>query len=440
MISLHIGIDDMDSPYGMCTTFIATKIYRALTSAGIAKPLDFPYLVRLNPNIPFKTRGNGAVSLHFALRRSLIGKVVRLVSEYIKRYAETHGKTEPAALIIAGLLNPIRRIYRKALYDVVPLEYVKEIIENSEKIPLYIIGGGRGLVGAAAAIGAYPLKEYTYELLIYRDPLMRRKRPYDRDIVLEIDRQTRPQTFANIDYERKRPLIYPHGPDPVIAGIRSFKLETLEEIARKLARIWEIDCWEIFKTNQGFGVHLRNYASIEKIRPYQSVCLLGRVATRPRIIRGGHLFFRIEFKGYSILCAVFKETGLLNRVARLLRVGDLVEIYGGVSPPSKSQEITVNVEMIRVVKPRRVFTVEKERCPRCGGAFTSVGKNKGYKCKKCGFRTPKIRYRRKTVPPLLEPGLYMQSPRAYRHLSLAKRYLDYCGALPEALRPLLPRV
>ena len=438
MISLHIGIDDTDSPDGMCTTFIGAKIYHALIERGIGRPLDLPYLVRLNPNIPFKTRGNGAVSLHFTLDKGSVEEVVRLVSEHIERYAETHGKTEPAAIVVTNLLDSMKRVYRKALHDVVPLKYVEEVIESAGKTPLYIIGGGRGLVGAVAAVGAYPLEEYTYELLLYRDPSRRKKRPYDEDIVLEIDRQTRPQTFANMDYERRRPLIYPHGPDPVIAGIRSFKLEILKKLARRLARTWEVDCWEIFKTNQGLGVHLRNYVSIGKVRPYQSICLLGRVATRPRVIRGGHLFFHIEYEGHSILCAVFKETGFLNRVARLLRVGDLVEIYGGVSPPSKSQEITVNVEMIRVVKPRRALVVERERCPRCGGTFTSMGRGKGYKCKKCGFRTPKIRYTRKTIPPLLEPGLYMQSPRAYRHLSLAKRYLDYCGALPEALRPLLP--
>jgi len=27
--------------------------------------MDYPYLVRLNPNIPWKTRGNGAVCIHF---------------------------------------------------------------------------------------------------------------------------------------------------------------------------------------------------------------------------------------------------------------------------------------------------------------------------------------------------------------------------------------
>ena len=59
---LHIGIDDTDSPTGMCTTFLSYKIVKFLERQGI-QFLDFPSLIRFNPNIPWKTRGNGAVRL-----------------------------------------------------------------------------------------------------------------------------------------------------------------------------------------------------------------------------------------------------------------------------------------------------------------------------------------------------------------------------------------
>ena len=59
---LHVGFDDTDSPKGMCTTFLAYKIVSSLYRT--AEFLDFPRLIRFNPNIPWKTRGNGAVSLH----------------------------------------------------------------------------------------------------------------------------------------------------------------------------------------------------------------------------------------------------------------------------------------------------------------------------------------------------------------------------------------
>ncbi|MCY0883717.1 MAG: tRNA(Ile2) 2-agmatinylcytidine synthetase TiaS, partial [Acidianus infernus] len=57
-----IGIDDHDSPNRGCTTHFATNLIKILYKNGI-KLLDFPYLIRLNPNIPWKTRGNAAIKL-----------------------------------------------------------------------------------------------------------------------------------------------------------------------------------------------------------------------------------------------------------------------------------------------------------------------------------------------------------------------------------------
>jgi len=56
----HIGIDDTDSPKGMSTTFLTYKIVKFLEKQGMQLK-DFPSLIRFNPNIPWKTRGNGAV-------------------------------------------------------------------------------------------------------------------------------------------------------------------------------------------------------------------------------------------------------------------------------------------------------------------------------------------------------------------------------------------
>src|SRR2546427_7994220 len=58
---LWIGVDDTDSLSGMCTTFLATEIVRDLTQD--LDLIGYPRLVRLNPNIPWKTRGNGAVCI-----------------------------------------------------------------------------------------------------------------------------------------------------------------------------------------------------------------------------------------------------------------------------------------------------------------------------------------------------------------------------------------
>mgnify|MGYP001498087061 FL=1 len=59
---LHIGIDDTDSIKGGCTTWLATEIIAELSEFDLIGP---PRLVRLNPNVPWKTRGNAAVALTF---------------------------------------------------------------------------------------------------------------------------------------------------------------------------------------------------------------------------------------------------------------------------------------------------------------------------------------------------------------------------------------
>ena len=60
---MWIGIDDTDSLKGGCTTYVATEIIAEM-------PYDlikFPRLVRLNPNIPWKTRGNGDITLYIGI-------------------------------------------------------------------------------------------------------------------------------------------------------------------------------------------------------------------------------------------------------------------------------------------------------------------------------------------------------------------------------------
>ena len=68
---LHIGIDDTDSPDGMCTTFLASQIINKFEDNGI-EIIDYPRLIRLNPFARFKTRGNGAVGLKIFIKRLLI--------------------------------------------------------------------------------------------------------------------------------------------------------------------------------------------------------------------------------------------------------------------------------------------------------------------------------------------------------------------------------
>ena len=45
---LYVGIDDTDSPEGMCTTYITFVIINKLKSFGL-NIIGYPKLIRLNP-------------------------------------------------------------------------------------------------------------------------------------------------------------------------------------------------------------------------------------------------------------------------------------------------------------------------------------------------------------------------------------------------------
>ena len=66
-MSYLLGIDDTDSRFGHCTTHLGYLIVCELARIGCTFS-TYPRLVRLNPNISFKTRGNAAVCIEFEAR------------------------------------------------------------------------------------------------------------------------------------------------------------------------------------------------------------------------------------------------------------------------------------------------------------------------------------------------------------------------------------
>ncbi len=56
-----IGIDDTDSPRGMCTTYLGTILKKTLEQE-LDESVELR-LIRLNPTIEFKTRGNASICI-----------------------------------------------------------------------------------------------------------------------------------------------------------------------------------------------------------------------------------------------------------------------------------------------------------------------------------------------------------------------------------------
>ena len=78
MVKLQIGFDDTDSPEGGCTTHIAALLAEKLSLMGVVF-MDYPNLIRLNPNVPWKTRGNGALCLRISCQEDSVNRIKETV-------------------------------------------------------------------------------------------------------------------------------------------------------------------------------------------------------------------------------------------------------------------------------------------------------------------------------------------------------------------------
>ncbi len=415
---LRVGIDDVDSPLGGCTTYVAAVLASMLDGYRQIEFVDYPMLVRLNPNVPFKTRGNGAVCLRLNVSPETLPEVKSLVVDTVRRLsALKHGKTDPAVVFaVEPVPELLKQLYFKALSSVVALSYAFRVAKEAG-VEVKTFKRGRGLIGALAAVGAV-FEDFTYELLAYRRAeYWGRRRLIDSESVIRFDRLFRPRVFGNVDYSTGRILIAPHGPDPVLYGVRGDDVEALKAALRIIMVGEPIDRWVIFKTNQGTDSHLMVRKSIGELRPYDSVVVQGFVEGDVEVLHGGDVRFRI-FDDTGILdCLVYRETGALNRVVRLLREGDLVEVAGGLRPPSRRHGLTLNVERLRLIRLVPEKEVANPLCPRCGKRMKSMGRGKGFKCTRCGYRDPYAAKVRRFKARLVEPGIYLASARAHRHLT-----------------------
>ena len=410
---LWIGLDDTDSKKGGCTTYIGALLIRRLKRLGL-RLAGFPRLIRLNPNCPFKTRGNAAIALK--LRGEYSPKVEELVAEVIEEYAELGEEgTEPAAVFLEGEPpEELKRFYWRAVWEIVPLEDAFKLAERIGAKSLYY-KDGRGVVGALAAIGADLKAGKTYELIAHR------RRDYwgtirhiDPRSVFEMDRATRPYTFDNVDYEAGEIRIAPHTPCPVLLGIRGVDPEVLRRAFRML-RIGEpVEMVTIFETNQGTDVHLRP-ARIAQLRDGMSAIVTGKVLEKPRFEVGGHVFFKLGDGTGELTCAAYEPTkGFRNMVAKLLP-GDEVTVYGAVK--LKPQGLTLNLEKIHVRRLVEAVVKRPPRCPRCGRRMESAGAGKGYRCRKCKVRLGPEAVEIIKLPREVATGFYEVPPSARRHLA-----------------------
>jgi tRNA(Ile2)-agmatinylcytidine synthase len=96
---VQIGMDDIDSPDGRCTTHFASIIVERLKEWTV-EWIDYPNLIRLNPNIPYRTRGNGAVALRFLIDQNGVDSIFPMVERLIHDYVDgEYPNTNPGVVL-----------------------------------------------------------------------------------------------------------------------------------------------------------------------------------------------------------------------------------------------------------------------------------------------------------------------------------------------------
>lgn len=414
--TLHIGFDDTDSINGKCTTHLAYTIVDILIKKFKVNFIDFPLLIRLNPNIPIKTRGNGAVCLR--IKGKDHEKIKEEIVYIISRYSDLENGANPAVAFYETntISNDLISFCNSAM-DTVLSKQLAEKTANKNCIQYHIFGKGYGLVGALSAIGCCLNNDHTFETIAYRkEENTGTERKIEKNNIKRLSEHSFPNTFNNFDHRKNRVLIAPHGPDPVFCGIRGEDPISTLSFIKNLNIKEELDGYMIFRSNQGTNFHLMNEQKISNILPFTAGHINCQVITKPKIINGGHVIFHVKDNFNDILpVAVYKPTGL-TKIAAFLEIEDKIEIGYGVHFKSNNQK-TLNLEYLLVKELKEVFNYKNPICNKCGKTTKSEGKSKGFQCPFCKTKNKdniksKIKRNRN-----LTYGLYIPDPIAHRHLT-----------------------
>jgi tRNA(Ile2)-agmatinylcytidine synthase len=289
----------------------------------------------------------------------------------------------------------------------------KEFASKND-VESFYLGNGQGLVGAIGAIG-YSFDDHTFELISYRkESNFGKKREIYKESVKEMQNLTRSRTFNSFDEEKNRVLIAPHGPDPVLFGVRGEDVESVLKGASMVRAAEKFAGYMVFRSNQGTGAHLKNELDVSDLKPFSSGTITGKISKEPKIKLGGHVIFSITKNGQEVQCAVYKPTGITHIASKLIK-GDVVKVGGGIRKASKNHQRTLNVEFLQVLELEKNLKMVNPLCSTCKKRMKSKGKNQDFECIKCGSTS-----KHKTleeVPREIEKRLYVPILSAHRHLT-----------------------
>ncbi len=414
-----VGIDDTDSrELGMCTTYVAAEIAERLRQDG-AQAISRLLLVRLNPAVKYKTRGNAALAIHTDCDPE---RAYALARERLESLAETGDERTNPGLVVAAhdpddtAPDDVTRFARAAIRDHLAIADAETLIDRHDYRSWHA-GDGRGRIGAVAAIGAWDaLAEWTYEYISYREPdRWGTPREVDHESVFAAAEQGYPTVWDTVDHGEDETVCVPHTPGPILHGIRGDDADAVRAVADRIESE-PVTASQLFVTNQGTDVHLQD-GSLSTIEDGHAYRLEGEVASEPETRRGGHVFVDLvppvadDTDGSAsdrLTCAAFEPTKRFRDRVRALRVGDRLTACGEIADGTLKLEKFAVRELVRT---ERVTPT----CPDCGRTMKSAGRNQGYRCRDCG--TAAADKATRDLERDLERGWYEVPPCARRHIA-----------------------
>jgi tRNA(Ile2)-agmatinylcytidine synthase len=422
-----VGLDDTDSRAGMCSTYVAAQVAAELRERGAA--VERLLLVRLNPAVPHKTRGNAALSVHTDAPAE---EALAVARERVAALAEVDADGTNPGVVVAdhdpgGAPDAVADFAEAAVRD---HHDPADALALADDVGYRRAGWGneRGTVGALAAVGAWRaghrgdvFGDWTVERIAYRErDRWGTPREVDLDSVFEAAEAAYPQAWDTVDRGTGDAVCVPHTPCPILYGVRGDDPEAVDAVADGIESEPVAED-ALFVTNQGTDAHLRD-ATVPEVRDGRAYRVDGTVVEAPETREGGHVHLALAEQDEEdvalaeqdadgaprLPCVAFEPTKRFRDRVRSLRVGDRVTVCGEVA------DGTLKLEKFAVRELVRTEPATPE-CPDCGRSMESAGADQGYRCRVCATTAPG-----KVDVPLereLAVGWYEVPPTARRHLA-----------------------
>ena len=356
-----LGLDDTDHLGGGCTTWTMQQLILSLPEK--VSVVGDPCLVRLYPMTKARTRGNAALAVeldvdlpapawHAWLEKHWQGHIATLEGLWTP---STHA-SRPQVPSEPGLVwfdaKPPSEFYRKA---------VREEVFLHEAPPAAWSAGGRGLIGATAAV-AWPQEVATWEGIAWREHHDEPRR-LDATVLKRLDHD--PRLVACRDPRKGRGLLAPRGASPVLFGLRGTDRSAVQQGVEQLIAAEgteDVAACRIFQTNQGSGDHLPP--------------AVDAVVKNVHITRGGHVALNTT-EGTWL---AFAPSDDLRRLAAQLVAGDVVQGLGLISREAHREGLHLEA-LNHVSGPDR--NKRRPLCPTCNIRMKSAGRHQGLRCPSC---------------------------------------------------------